>query len=248
MPPARTEPASSGYLASISCRGWCGPRSISAWGQGPARRQSRGLEHIACADCRYHRAGDDRPDTGYADQPFATRVPACDGFDLFRQTLDALVEPAPVSCQIFDHAHHAWRQSVGGCGENAWQLVAKEAQSLPNSDATFQQKGADLVDDAGALADQPLSYAVHRLKVQLVGGLGRDELHRRSLHRFGDGLGVTEVVLLSFRIGPNVPRRHQPRIVAELLEPAAEMMCADAGFHADQTWWHIREPSFHLAA
>jgi hypothetical protein len=62
------------------------------------------------------------------------------------------------------------------------------------------------------------------------------------------GLGVTEVVLLSFRIGPNVPRRHQPRIVAKLLEPAAEMMCADAGFHADQTWWHIREPSFHLAA
>jgi hypothetical protein len=25
------------------------------------------------------------------------------------------------------------------------------------------------------------------------------------------------------------------------------MMCADAGFHANQAWRHIREPCFHLA-
>ena len=47
---------------------------------------------------------------------------------------------------------------------------------MPNGNATFQQEGTDLVDDAGALAHQPLSHAVHRLKVELVGGLGRDEL------------------------------------------------------------------------
>jgi hypothetical protein len=40
---------------------------------------------------------------------------------------------------------------------------------------------------------------------------------------------------------------HQPGIVAKLLEPAAEMVRADAGFHANQTWRHIREPCFHLA-
>ena len=134
-----------------------------------------------------------------------------------------------------------------GPGQDVRQLRAQEAQSLPNSNATFQKKGADLVDDAGALADQTLSHAVHRLKVQLVGGLGRDELHRRALHRFGNGLRVTGVVLLSFRIGANVPCRHQPGIVAKLLEPAAEMMGADAGFHANQSWRHIREPCFHMA-
>jgi hypothetical protein len=68
------------------------------------------------------------------------------------------------------------------------ELVSKEAQSLPDGDATFQQKGADLVDDAGALTHQPLAHAVHRLKVQLIDGLGRDELHRRALHRFGMSL------------------------------------------------------------
>jgi hypothetical protein len=98
------------------------------------------------------------------------------------------------------------------------------------------------------LADQTLSHAVHRLKVQLVDGLGRDELHRRALNRFGNGLRVTEVIFLSLRIGANVSRRHQPGIVAKLLEPAAEMVRADAGFHANQTSRHIREPCFHLAA
>jgi hypothetical protein len=39
-------------------------------------------------------------------------------------------------------------------GEDARQLASKEARSLPNSNTTFQQKGADLVDDAGALAHQ----------------------------------------------------------------------------------------------
>jgi hypothetical protein len=80
-------------------------------------------------------------------------------------------------------------------------IGTQEPQCLPNGNATFQQKGADLVDDAGALADQPLSHAVHRLKVQLIGGLGRDELHRRALHRFGDSLGVSEVVLLAWNRG-----------------------------------------------
>jgi hypothetical protein len=45
-------------------------------------------------------------------------------------------------------------------GESASQGVA--AQPLPNRNATLQQEGADLVDDAGALADQSLTHAVER--------------------------------------------------------------------------------------
>jgi hypothetical protein len=40
----------------------------------------------------------------------------------------------------------------------------------------------------------------------------------------------------------------QPRIVAEPLEPATEMMRAYAGLHPDQTRRHIREPYLHLIA
>ena len=68
---------------------------------------------------------------------------------------------------------------------------------MPHRDAALQQEGADLIDDAGALPDQPLAHAMQRLQVELVGGLGRDELHRRALHRFGDRLRIAVVVLLS---------------------------------------------------
>ena len=59
--------------------------------------------------------------------------------------------------------------------------------------APLQQEGADLIDDVDALADQPLTDAMQRLQVELIGGLGDHELHRRSLYRLGNRLSVTEV-------------------------------------------------------
>ena len=66
-------------------------------------------------------------------------------------------------------------------------------------------------------ADQPLAHPMQRLQVELLGGLGRHELHRRALHRFGNRLGIVEVVLLSLAIRADVFRRHQPGIVAKRL-------------------------------
>ncbi len=39
----------------------------------------------------------------------------------------------------------------------------------------------------------------------------------------------------------------QPWIVTKRCEFAAQVMCANAGFHADQASLHIGEPRFHLA-
>src|SRR4030081_2693505 len=80
-----------------------------------------------------------------------------------------------------------------------------------------------MIDDAGALADQSLAHTVQRLQVELIRGLRRHELHRRPLHRFGNRLRIPEVVLLSLRIGAYILRRHQPGVVAELLQLTAEM-------------------------
>jgi hypothetical protein len=88
---------------------------------------------------------------------------------------------------------------------------------------------------------------MQRLQVQLIGGFRRHELHRRSLHRLGDCLGIAEVILLSLGIGTNILRRHQPGIVAKCPKFAAEMMRADAGFHADQARWHVGKACFYLA-
>jgi hypothetical protein len=47
-----------------------------------------------------------------------------------------------------------------GRGEDAWQLGAQESQTLPHRNAALQKEGADLIDDAGALADQPFADPV----------------------------------------------------------------------------------------
>jgi hypothetical protein len=70
---------------------------------------------------------------------------------------------------------------------------------------------ADLIDDAGALADQPATHAMQGLQVELLDGLRSDEPHRWALHCFGDRLGVAEIVLLSLARGRFLlPMRSSP--------------------------------------
>src|SRR5580692_2318477 len=86
--------------------------------------------------------------------------------------------------------------------------MRRKRSPLAHCNAALQQEGANLIDDAGALADQPLAHAVKGLQVELIAGLGGDEPHRRTLHRFGDRLRIAEVILLSFAVRTHVFRRH----------------------------------------
>src|ERR1700730_4583102 len=128
---------------------------------------------------------------------------------------------------------HAGRERIGSRRKDARQLGPQETQPLPHRYSALQHEGADLIDDASALTDKPLPHPVQRLQVELLRGLGRHELHRRALHGFGNRFGIIEVVLLSLRIGADIFGRHQPGIVTQRCEFAAQVMCADAGFHAD---------------
>jgi hypothetical protein len=75
-----------------------------------------------------------------------------------------------------------------------------------------------------------------------VAGLGG------ALHRLGDRLRIAEVVLLAFRIGTHVLRRHQPGVVTKHLHLATETMRANAGLHTDQARWQVGEPCSYLPA
>ena len=57
-----------------------------------------------------------------------------------------------------------------------------------------------------------------------------------------------EVVLLSLRIRPDIPGRHQPRIVAERLDLPTQVMRPHARLYADEARQHVGEPSVDLAA
>ena len=94
--------------------------------------------------------------------------------------------------------HHAWRQHVRAGGENVWQCRAQEAQTLPHRDPALQHESTNLVDDAGALTDQPFTHPVQRLQVELVCRLDCDKSHRRPLNCLGDRFRVAKIILLSF--------------------------------------------------
>jgi len=71
--------------------------------------------------------------------------------------------------------------------------------TLPHSDTAFEEEAADPIDDSRALADKAGADAVEREKIALLGRLDRNEVHGRSLHGLGDGLGIAEVVLVSLK-------------------------------------------------
>jgi hypothetical protein len=91
-------------------------------------------------------------------------------------------------------------RSVNVRRERSGELGPQKSKTLADCNAALQQEGANLIDDAGALADKSLAHAVQGLQVELIAGLGSDELHGRALHRLGDRLSIAEVVLLSLRI------------------------------------------------
>jgi hypothetical protein len=97
-----------------------------------------------------------------------------------------------------------------------------ELQSFGN--ATLQQEGPDLIDDASVLTDQPLTHAVERLQIELLGGC-RDELHCRA----PDRLGTRKSFFCPLEYG----RTYFDGISRACPMLAAEMVRPDASLHAD---------------
>jgi hypothetical protein len=139
------------------------------------------------------------------------------------------------------------REYIATHGKDVRQFGAQEAKPLPHRNAALQQESADLIDNAGALTDEPFTDSMQRLQVELVGRLGDDEPHRRALYCLRDRFRVAEVIFLSFGICADVFGWHQPRIVALRLQLAAQVMRTNTSLHADQTRRKGCEPRFYLA-
>jgi hypothetical protein len=86
------------------------------------------------------------------------------------------------------------------------------------------------------------------LKVELFDRLDGDKLHGGTQYGLGDRFRAAEVILLTFRIRPDIPGRHQSCIVAECLELPGQVMRPDARLHADEAGRHVGKPSVNLAA
>ena len=81
------------------------------------------------------------------------------------------------------------------------------------SQATFEQEAANLVDDRGSSHHPALSHSMHGLQIQMLLGFDRYEAHRRPLYCFGDGFRIDVVALVRLYVGLHILGWHQTYIV-----------------------------------
>src|SRR3984893_786126 len=120
--------------------------------------------------------------------------------------------------------------------------------SLPQSNATFEQQSANLVDDCRATHHPTLANAMQGLHIQLVIRLDRHETHRRPCDSLSDRLGIDVVALVRFHVRLYILRRNQSHLVSLFPQCSAKKMRASAGFHANQPDGYVGSEAQQLCA
>jgi hypothetical protein len=107
------------------------------------------------------------------------------------------------------------------------------------SNAALEEEATKLIDDRGAMANEPAADPMQGLKIELLGALDWHKPHGRPLHRLCNGLGVA--ILLPFPEGLHVLSWDQPDVMADGRQSTANMMCAGTGFDAHETGLQVRQ-------
>ena len=124
---------------------------------------------VAGADRGHHSARDDRSDA----RTLTSRLQPASW------CARAVISPDKCSMRSSSRSRSSARPSMTPTmrGDRASGGVARcratqraRPQSLSNGHAPLRQEGANLIDDASALADQSLAYTMQRLQVELFGG------------------------------------------------------------------------------
>ena len=99
-------------------------------------------------------AGDNGADARHRHQPPASRILLSKHLDLERDSVDALIQAPPVADEVRDNVQHARSEDVGASGDNIRKRQSEPVQPLSDGDPAVEEKGADLVDNGSARADE----------------------------------------------------------------------------------------------
>src|SRR5579862_2290658 len=111
--------------------------------------------------------------------------------------------------------------------------------SFRQGHSTLLQKTANLVDDGSPTGHPTFTDAVYSLQVQLLLSLDWNETHGRSLHGFGDRLGIDVIALVGFDVRLYVLRRHQSDVVALSSQRPTQKMRSATCFHSNPMNAHV---------
>jgi hypothetical protein len=85
------------------------------------------------------------------------------------------------------------------------------------------------------LPDEPVTHPMKKLYVQLRLGLEGNKTHCRTRRGFCNRFRIAIIVLLRLDMGTHILRRHQPHVVALLLELPSQVMGTATRLHCDDT-------------
>ena len=103
----------------------------------------------------------------------------------------------------------------------------------------FGQVGTKRVDQLCPLADQEIPRPVQHQRTLLLDALDRHKPHRWPRHALADRSRIGCIVLAALHVGFDIGRRHEPRVVPELLELACPLVRRCARFHANEARWQF---------
>ena len=112
----------------------------------PGAKVAPPFKSLAGVDCSYNAGRDQRPDTRHTHQPPAHGLAMAEFFDLACDSLDALVQMAPVIVKAEDQPGRSRRYLVLSVLQYREERVAKGTRTSPDGDALLDEKGSDLVD------------------------------------------------------------------------------------------------------
>jgi hypothetical protein len=105
---------------------------------------------------------------------------------------------------------------------------------------------AQRIDRLCALAHEQVSYAVLHEQCLLLGRLRRHSTDRRSTDGLTARRRIDRIVLVALDVGLHVLGRHQPYVMAELLQLTRPVVGRRTRFHADETRREFGKEGQHL--
>src|SRR5437660_112108 len=113
------------------------------------------------------------------------------------------------------------------------------AAAFGESQATFQQEAANLVDHGRSSHHPALSHSMHGLQIQMLLGFDRHEAHRWPLYCFRDGFCIDVVALVGLYIGLDVLSWHQSYVVPLSSQGSPKEMRSTTSLHPDYLDAHV---------
>src|SRR3954453_22637333 len=162
----------------------------------PRRELSTLTKCGAIADSSNHCCRAERTNAGDCEQTLTSIVSFGDCFNFVTHLLDTFIDLVPFFDQLLKQVVHPSRHAFLGYNQQRGDLTPQCLPPCSRGNAAFEQECTELVDQTCSPLDQPVTYPMQRLNIQLILSLNRNEPHRWPLNCFRNRFGIGVIVLL----------------------------------------------------